>query len=474
MTKITVFCLTATGLCLMGQTQPANTQAARKSAEFVRKARIYQIWPRSFTPEGTLRAAAARLSHVADLGATVVYLCPVMKQSTEGGISNPYRVSDYGAIDAEYGTEDDLRKFVAEAHALRMKVILDIVFAHMAADNPMVRRGEAKTDAQGRVAMSSWGTPQPDFTKPAVRRYLIDNMVHWVRDTGVDGYRCDVAPGVPLDFWEAARAELDRLGREVMLLAEGDRPDFHLRAFDVSYDFPYFAALLAVVRDGEPALRIRQLCEKTQARYPKGALRMRYNDNHDQDRADVVFGPGGNLATSVLNFTLDGTPLLYNGQEIGDTTPLFHDRPYPWRKDAYAGQTVIRWELGKPAPLIKVCNHVKLPAKQAQRFKEFQTLFRMRAREAALTEGEVVWVENSQPGHALSFLRRTRREEILVVVNLTNRRLGVDLELKADRYGALEKILDIAGAGTVSKTPDGRVTAALGAYGFVVGKRSQK
>lgn len=457
-------------LCLALAAPGTAAPAARKPPDFVPRAQIYQVWPRSFTPEGTLAAARQRLAHIAALGATVVYLCPIMRQSTAGGITNPYRISDYGAIDPEYGTEADLRSFVAEAHRRGLRVILDVVFYHAAADNPLMKPPASHVcDAHGQPVLSTWNTLIVNFGDAAVRRYLVGNLVHWVRDVDVDGFRCDVASRVPLDFWEQARAELNRTGKEVLMLAEGDTPAFHLKAFDVSYDYPYYQAVVSVVRDGRPASSIREQWEKTRARYPAGTLRLRFNDNHDQDRADVIFGRKAALATSILNFTMDGVPLLYNGQEIGDTTPRFHDRPFPWERGA-AVQTAIRWELGKFQPSARVCGHVPLAAQQEQRFREFQQLFALRAREKALTAGSLVWVDNNQPESVLSYLRTTPDEEVLVVVNLSNRRCPVELQLPADKYRLMRPLLKIEGAASTAPSA-GRLACALGAFGFSVEKR---
>ena len=91
--------------------------------------------------------------------------------------------------------------------------------------------------------MSRWKTPQPDFKNPQVREYFRNNMLHWVKDVGVDGFRADVAGGVPLDFWDEARDAMDKVNPNVIMLAESDVPEHHLKAFDISYNFPYYSAL---------------------------------------------------------------------------------------------------------------------------------------------------------------------------------------------------------------------------------------
>jgi hypothetical protein len=126
---------------------------------------------------------------------------------------------------------------------------------------------------------------------------------------------------------------MDKVNPEVIMLSEADVPEHQLRAFDISYNFPYYSALTSVVVNGESAERIRAQWEKARATFPRGARFLHLNDNHDRNRADVVFGERATLATTVLNFTLDGVPFLYNGQdplghlEARRETPYQHRRP---------------------------------------------------------------------------------------------------------------------------------------------------
>ena len=236
---------------------------------------IYQVWMRSFTPEGTLYATATHLQHIADLGATIIYISPLNVHGYPSvfGPSTPYEIKDYDVIDPEYGTEADLKALVAQAHKLGLKVIMDIVYAHSANDNVLLNKpGFYQRTPDGKLIMSRWKTPQPDFKNPQVREYFRNNMLHWVKDVGVDGFRADVAGGVPADFWEEARAAMDKVNPNVIMLAESDVPEHHLKAFDISYNFPYYAALQAVVVNGESAERIRQQWEKARAAFPRGSV----------------------------------------------------------------------------------------------------------------------------------------------------------------------------------------------------------
>lgn len=282
---------------------------------------IYEVWPTMFSAEGTMKGVVPRLKYLADLGVGVLYLGPIAKISSRPNAS-PYNVADYNAIDPQYGSEADLKELTTAAHKLGLKVMLDVVYYHSAPDSVMMKETDSFIrNGEGKVVRGFWPQPLPDFKNPRVRRYLIDSLVHWVRDFDVDGYRCDVAAGVPISFWEEARKDLDRVKPNVILVSEADRFEDQINAFDINFNFHHYLTLRSVLRDGEPAIRVREHWERTRRTMPRGARMLHYSENHDWRRSVVEFGQKGATVASVLNFTLDGIPLVYNGQEIGDRTP---------------------------------------------------------------------------------------------------------------------------------------------------------
>jgi glycosidase len=430
---------------LSGQTPEVAQREARSAPGLKPGDVVYQVWLRSFTPEATLAAATARLKDVAALGATIVYLSPVQKMSRFGGFSNPYRIEDFDQVDPDYGTEADLKAFAGEAHRLGMRVLMDMVYYHTAPDSVLMKRpGFYRMTADGKVEAGTWGLPRPDFAKPEVREYFTRNLLHWVRDIGVDGFRCDVAAGVPLPFWENARVELEKVNPKVILLAESDLPAEQLQAFDCSYNFPWYETLVSVLVKGEPATRLKESWMDMRGKFPRGARFLRLSDNHDRDRADIVFGERGAMATAVLNFTLDGLPFIYNGQEIGDRNRTSHNR-----------RTPIDWQGGAREPQKDL----------------FAKLCAIRKNEAALHAGDVVWVANSNPNEVVSFLRRSGTEEILSVVNVSNRRVEVTVDLPVADYMPMTDL--ITGKGLGSPMAPGRLVFKLEGFGYAVGKRGR-
>ncbi len=439
--------------------QDVASQQARPAPEYLTRGVIYQVWLRTFTPEGTLKAATARLADVADLGATIVYLSPIQLQdddprpeywsprqqkSPNADPRNPYRVKDYDRIDPEYGTEADLKEFVNTAHKLGLKVLMDIVYHHTGPTCVLLEKpGYYQLDAEGKPKLNQWNFLRLNLENPELREYLTANMLHWVRDCGVDGFRCDVSGAVPLDFWEPARERLDKVRPDVVVLAEGIRAADQVKAFDVSYSFSWYTLLKVVVSQGRSATVLQKLWETRHGTFPRGARFIRYIDNHDIYRSTTLFGEGGARAASVLNFTIDGVPYLYNGQEIGDATPqdLYHHWP-------------INWEAGG------------LPRGKASR-AFFQKLCQMRRQEAALTDGDVVWLKHDQPDSVVALLRRTDQEEILSVVNLSNRPLEVRLNLPQPTTATYRNLL---AEDQATATSEG-LSLKLGCFAYFVGKR---
>jgi cyclomaltodextrinase / maltogenic alpha-amylase / neopullulanase len=443
----------------LGQNPPVAARNARSAQDFMSRSVIYQIWMRSFTPEGTLYATTAHLQHIADLGADILYISPLNVHGYPSvfGPSTPYEIKDYDVIDPEYGTEADLKALVAQAHKLGLKVVLDIVYSHSANDNVLLHKpGFFQRTADGNLIMSRWKTIQPDFKNPQVREYFRNNLVHWVKDVGVDGFRADVAGAVPADFWDEAREALDKVNPNVIMLAESDVPVHHLKAFDISYNFPYYSALQAVVVNGESAERIRQQWEKARAAFPRGSFLLHFNDNHDHNRANVVFGEKAALATSVLNFTLDGIPLLYNGEEVGDSTA-------PQQQSHVA----IRWDIWKPESQ----RRTSIAGQQNAKLRVYKQLIQMRKDESALTSGELTWVNNSNQDGVVSFIRKKGTEEILVLINLSNRITKIEVDVPAANYADARDLLK--GRTLPAAAAPGKFGTQLGAFDYLVAKRTK-
>ncbi len=300
------------------------------------RATIYEVNIRQYTPEGTFRAFEAHLPRLRMMGVDVLWIMPVnpiAKKERKGSLGSYYAVSDYKAVNPEYGDMADFKHMVAAAHAQGFKVILDWVANHTGWDHVWVEQHPDwyKRNAQGALEGYHYTDLSDhheevwadviglDYSKPEVREGMIDAMGFWLKETDIDGFRCDVAWTLPVAFWDQARAELDRV-KPVFLLAEADTPEMQARAFDMTYDWKLYHLLIDVAKGKADATDLAKLYTDPPRRYPQGAYRMTFTSNHDENSWNgtdrELYGEGAD-AMAVLAATLPGMPLVYSGQEDG-------------------------------------------------------------------------------------------------------------------------------------------------------------
>lgn len=403
--KILVIAVLLAG-CAFGQQQiDVSKERARPSAEWVRDAVIYQIWERAYSQKGDFDSITADLDRLKGLGVDILWLMPVNpigQVKKKGTIGSPYAVRDYYGVNPGYGTPADLKRLVAESHKRGLKVIVDVVLNHTAWDNKLIKEHPEfyKKNERGEIVppVSEWADVAGlDYSKPELRRYIIEMLKSWIRDYDLDGFRCDVALMVPTDFWEEARAEVDKIKPNTLWLAEAEKPELLVKAFDVDYSWQLHATLTEVMQGTKPASALRKVWEEQIGTNPKGAIRMRFSDNHDERRALARFGEKGALAAQALMFTLDGVPLVYNGMEAGDTA-----------------------ESGAPALFEKLPIFWQFAERRPEFLRFYKSMIALRKSSVALRRGGVAWLHNSAEDRVLTFTRRSGSEELLVAINMTN------------------------------------------------------
>lgn len=324
-----------------------------------RQAVIYQVNVRQYTQAGTLAAVQADLPRLKNLGVDILWLMPwqpIGKLNRKGTLGSYYSISDYTAVNPEFGTLADAKAFVAEAHKLGFKVILDWVANHTAWDHPWAtaHKDWFKLNAKGEVYAVTFNEGQPseehwedvialNYKSEGLREAMIDAMKFWVRETDLDGFRCDVASLVPTDFWVRARHELDAV-KPVFMLAESDAIELHSSgAFDMTYSWDLADQVFKKVGKGEAgAPLLKAWLAKQPAGYPAHAYRMRFTSNHDFNSwhgTDAELYGDAYQALAVLTFTLPGMPLIYNGQESRLTKKLefFEKDPIAWKSYELTG-----------------------------------------------------------------------------------------------------------------------------------------
>ncbi len=340
----------ALALAACGQPTAQDAYAPRpyvelQHPEWARDAVIYQINPRQFTPEGTFDAAREQLPRLHELGVDIIWLMPIHEigvQNRKGTLGSAYSVRDYHSVNHEFGTLEDLRAVVAEAHRLDMHVILDWVANHTAWDSPLVSEHPDwyDRDWKGDYHPTPWWDWSDiidlDYDQPGLRRYMTEAMLYWVREADVDGFRADVAGYVPLDFWENARRELEAV-KPVFMLAEWDQRDAHARAFDATYAWAWNNSMHDVAMGRANVGALFGYYSGNESAWPADAYRMTYTSNHDQNAWEATeferFGPAVDAAI-VLSFVGEGIPSIYNGQEAGNEERLefFEREPILWRQ----------------------------------------------------------------------------------------------------------------------------------------------
>ncbi|WP_225009386.1 alpha-amylase family glycosyl hydrolase [Novosphingobium percolationis] len=321
--------------------------------DWAARATIYEVNIRQYTPEGTFRAFEKHLPRLRKMGVDVLWIMPVnpiAKKERKGSLGSYYAVSDYKAVNPEYGDMADFRHLVAAAHAQGFKVILDWVANHTGWDHVWVEQHPDwyKRNAQGELEGYHYTDLSDhheevwadviglDYSKPAVREGMIDAMRYWLKEADIDGFRCDVAWTLPVAFWDQARVELEQV-KPVFMLAEADTPEMQARAFDMTYDWKLYHLLIDVARGKADATDLAKLYADPPRRYPQGAYRMTFTSNHDENSWNgtdrELYGDGAD-AMAVLAATLPGMPLVYSGQEDGLNKRLkFFDKdPIVWGK----------------------------------------------------------------------------------------------------------------------------------------------
>jgi cyclomaltodextrinase / maltogenic alpha-amylase / neopullulanase len=403
----------ATGHRLKSMLRPAAGQQpssdvsgvpARQSRDWVRDGVVYEIFPRAFSPEGNFNGITAQLDRLKDLGVTVLWLMPIHQigqEKKKGTIGSPYAVRDYYSINPDYGTKEELRRLITEAHKRGLKIIIDIVANHTSWDSVMMKNPDFyKHDAQGKIIFPyDWSdVAWLNYENPKLREYMTEMLKYWIREFDLDGFRCDVAGEVPVDFWERARSEIEKIKPDIVMLAEASQPDLLVKAFDLDYAWPLHSTLTEVLKGSSPATAVRQVLEQERSKFPRGSKHMLFSDNHDESRAIARFGERGALAASGLVFTLDGVPLLYNGMEVGDTT-----------------------ESGAPALFERLPIFWGIIERRRQFPQFYKQMIALRRDHPALRRGEPAWLRNSDEQRVVSYLRRDGNEELLITINLSNK-----------------------------------------------------
>jgi cyclomaltodextrinase / maltogenic alpha-amylase / neopullulanase len=320
-----------------------------KHPEWTKSATIYEVNIRQYTPEGTFKAFETHLPRLKAMGIDIIWLMPIHPIGVEkrkGGKGSYYSVKDFYGINPEFGTDADFKALVAKIHSMGMHVIIDWVGNHSAWDNPLTKQHPDwyTKDPAGNFQPTTWydwdDVIDFDYENPALRKYMTDALKHWVKNYDIDGYRCDVAGFIPVDYWENTRAELDAI-KPVFMLAEWESRDLFRRSFDATYSWTLWDKLRNATTGKKGAGALIEYMAHDVNSLPADAIRMTFTDNHDKNSWEGTqyknFGAG--LETSMVFCTLvNGMPLVYGGQEAGldKSLAFFEKDEIKWQKHPFA------------------------------------------------------------------------------------------------------------------------------------------
>lgn len=396
---------------------------ARPSADWVKDACIYSVYLRSASKEGTFAGLEKRIPELKDMGITVLWLLPIHPvgvKNRKGRLGSPYAVKDYYGINPEFGTMKDFKKLLATVHQNGMKLIIDLVANHTAWDSKLIYEHPEwfTKDAKGKIIApnADWtDVADLDYSNLALRRYMIDMMKWWVKDVGIDGFRCDVAELVPTEFWNDARKELDAI-KPVMMLSEGSIPEHHVQAFDLTYSWNVYDALDVLLKGKRPVSLLDQILKTEHLQFPTGALRMRFTTNHDKNAWDAPavtkFGLDGLKLTTVLINTLPGVPMIYTGEEVANDRrlDLFDKVDVDWSRPREVGEIV-------------------------------KSLFTLRRSNPALARGKMIRLESTFAHDVYAFARVAGDDAVIVVLNFGSEARFVNVKVPIEKvFGSQKRI----------------------------------
>ncbi|MDB5235858.1 MAG: hypothetical protein JWR44_2851 [Hymenobacter sp.] len=439
-----------------------------KHPAWASNATIYQVNVRQFSPQGTFRAVEPDLPRLQKMGVGILWLMPINpigRSHRKGTLGSAYSVRDYRAVNLDLGTLADLQHFVHAAHKLGMHVILDWVANHSSWDNALaIEHPDWYTrDSLGhfRPPVADWqDVIDLDYTKPALRQYMSESMAFWVKNAGIDGFRCDVAGLVPTDFWNDTRRELEKI-KPVFMLAEWDElfpPTFISRkefdpntrllekAFDATYALRLHGLLDSLGRGQKPTTELARYWAAERQRYPPGTNLMTFTSTHDINAWDgsEYERLGANAQPmAVLTALWPGIPMLYNGQETAMKRRLrFFDKDtIPWNGYPLQGFYTTLLQLKKQHP--------------ALRNFDAESRFRL------LPMGEGV----------VAFERSKGKEAVVVAVNLSNHTRPITLP-RLRHPGTLDLYFGLMPTTAPIETTDESTVPTLAPHSYQVWERT--
>jgi glycosidase len=398
---------------LLGQCAPTTSVQQPSIPEWAKNSVIYEVNIRQYTPEGTFAAFENHLPRLKEMGVDILWIMPIHpigELNRKGSLGSYYSIRDYKAVNPEFGSFDDFKRLVQKAHELNMKVIIDWVANHTSWDHAWTNdhADYYEKDSLGQMfGPFDWSdVAQLDYKNPGLRAAMTDALTFWVREANIDGYRCDVAGMVPVDFWENARAEIEKIKPVFMLAEDEENPTLLNKAFNANYGWSFHHHLNKVANGEENASVIAQWVAMADTTFAPGTFAMQFTSNHDENSWNgTEYERLGNAVKTyaALTFVVPGMPLIYTGQEASLNKRL-----------AFFEKDSIDWSNLEMASFYK----------QLTELKKSNT---------ALANGDwggkYVPIETDQPYTIVAFERKKDKNHVVSIFNLSADTVSVKLPL---------------------------------------------
>ncbi len=400
--------------CLCQITKTASkTETVNGHPAWIMQGNIYEVNVRQYTPEGTFNAFAKHLERLKEMGVQTLWFMPVTpisKVGRKGTLGSYYAVADYKAINPEFGTMADWKQLVKTIHSKGMKVVIDWVPNHTGADNKwLVNHPDFYVrDTAGKAAVAfDWDdTRQLDYKNAVMQDSMIAAMRYWITNTGIDGFRCDVAWNVPASFWSNCIGQLKKI-KNIFMLAEGDSTYLPKSGFDAVYPWHMFHTMEKVAKGERPAFALDSIKNQIDTAYPSNTIQMYFTSNHDENswnKADFGSFPGPVHAPfAVFTQTMvRGVPLIYSSQE----EPVLRAIPF-FEKDT-------------------------ITFSKLQRATFYKTLLNLRKRNEALSPDASFTKVNVGDSSALyAYVRAKSGKRVFVILNFSNKEQTITVKDKS-------------------------------------------
>lgn len=404
------YCLILTLACTMERKHEGRPSAV-VHPEWSKNAVIYEVNIRQYTPEGTFATFEKHLPRLKEMGIGILWLMPVNPigiKNRKGSLGSYYSIKDFLGVNPEFGTLDDLKHLINKAHELGMKVIIDWVADHSSWDNNLITEHPEwyQHDSTGKIKspVTDWtDVAGLDYKQPGMCDYMTNALIYWVKNADVDGFRCDVAAMLPVDFWNEAIPKVQKI-KHIFMLAEAEEPEMHDTAFDMTYSWDLYHLLNDIAKGKATADKIDSVWAKEASHYPADAYRMHFTTNHDENSWNGTeyerLGDAA-LAMAALTFTVPGMPLIYSGQEAALNKRLrFFDKD------------TINWDNYKLEKFYSVLTDLK---------KNNKALW------SGDIGGKLIKVHTAIDKEVYAFVREKEDQKVLCIFNLTPNHVSFNL-----------------------------------------------